>query len=70
MINDDTHDRLTKAYMEYFKASEKFEVRNSVRTHREARKWLREIRSLAKQRMDEIHHKHNSKPKAETDQVG
>ena len=47
--------------MEYFKANEKFESRNSVRTHREARKWLRIIRSLAKQRMEEIHSKHTTK---------
>jgi len=61
MNDDDTHDLLTKAYMEYFKANEKFEARNSVRTHRESRRWLREIRALAKQRMDEIHEKHQSK---------
>ena len=61
MIDDDVHDKLTKAYMAYFKANEKFEARNSVRTHRESRKWLREIRILAKQRMDEIHVKHNTK---------
>ena len=61
MIDDDIHDKLTKAYMAYFKANEKFEARNSVRTHRESRKWLREIRILAKQRMDEIHVKHNTK---------
>jgi hypothetical protein len=61
MIDDDIHDKLTKAYMAYFKANEKFEARNSVRTHRESRKWLREIRILAKQRMDEIHIKHNTK---------
>jgi len=60
-IEDDIHDRLTKAYLSYFKANEKFEARNSVRTHREARKWLREIRSLAKIRMEEIHVKHNIK---------
>ena len=59
--DDDTHDLLTKAYMEYFKANEKFEARNSVRTHRESRRWLREIRSLAKLRMDEIHERHNTK---------
>jgi len=63
MINDDTHDKLTKAYMAYFKANEKFEARNSVRTHRESRRWLREIRILAKERMDEIHVKHNTKTK-------
>ena len=64
-MNDDTHDLLTKAYMAYFKANEKFEARNSVRTHREARRWLREIRLLAKTRMDEIHNKHNSKKEAD-----
>ena len=61
MIEDDTHDLLTKAYMEYFKANDAFESRNSVRTHGSARKWLREIRSLAKLRMDEIHEKHKTK---------
>jgi hypothetical protein len=60
-MNDDTHDLLTKAYMAYFKANEKFEARNSTRTHRESRKWLREIRTLAKLRMDEIHEKHQTK---------
>ena len=60
MIDDDIHDQLTKAYMAYFKANEKFEARNSVRTHRESRKWLREIRRLARIRMEEIHEKHTT----------
>ena len=47
--------------MEYFKANDNFEARNSVRTHGSARKWLREIRKLAKQRMEEIHNRHLSK---------
>ena len=59
-MEDDTHDKLTKAYLAYFSANEKFEKRNSVRTHREARKWLREIRSLAKSRMEEIHVVHTT----------
>ena len=58
MINDDIHDQLTKAYMEYFKENDKFEARNSVRTHASVRRWLREIRRLAKLRMEEIHEKH------------
>ena len=57
---DDTHDKLVKAYLEYFKANEKFESRNSVRTHRYVRKCLREIRNLAKDRANEIHEVHNS----------
>ena len=59
-MSDDTHDLLTKAYMAYFKANEKFEARNSVRTHRESRKWLREIRRFAKDRAEEIHTIHNT----------
>mgnify|MGYP001048169736 CR=1 FL=1 len=66
MIDDDTHDKLVKAYMSYFKANEDFESRNSVRTHREARKLLREIRNLAKERMDEIHEKHTTSRKTKT----
>lgn len=65
MIDDDIHDQLTKAYMAYFKANEKFEARNSVRTHREARRWLRKIRELAKIRMEEIHEKHTTKTDTE-----
>lgn len=68
MIDDDIHDKLTKAYLAYFKANEKFEARNSVRTHREVRKWLREIRTLAKMRMEEIHEKHITTRKTKKDQ--
>ena len=57
---DDAHDLLVKAYLAYFSANEKFEQRNSVRTHRAVRKCLREIRILAKDRADEIHNKHNT----------
>ena len=64
MIDDDIHDKLTKAYMEYFKANENFEARNSVRTHGAARKWLREIRTLAKMRLEEIHINHKTKKEA------
>jgi hypothetical protein len=58
--DDDAHDLLVKAYLEYFAANEKFEARNSVRTHRTVRRCLRDIRSLAKVRMDEIHELHNT----------
>jgi hypothetical protein len=65
MIDDDTHDKLVKAYMTYFKANENFESRNSVRTHREARRCLREIRDLAKLRMDEIHNSFQTKKESD-----
>jgi|TARA_Y100000389_G_scaffold24362_1_gene21044 hypothetical protein len=64
MIDDDIHDELVKAYLEYFKANENFEKRLSFRTHRASRKWLREIRRLSKLRADEIHVKFNSKLEA------
>ena len=57
---DDVHDKLVKAYLEYFSENEKFESRNSVRTHRSVRKALRDIRTFAKMRADEIHEKHNT----------
>ena len=60
MIEDDTHDKLVNAYLEYFHANEQFEQRNSVRTHRAVRKCLRNIRALAKERSEEIHVKHNT----------
>jgi len=64
-IQDDIHDQLTKAYLEYFKASENFESRLSHRTHLASRKWLREIRRLAKLRQDEIHVSYAAKKAAE-----
>jgi len=63
-IKDDIHDQLTKAYMEYFKENEKFEVRNSIRTHRSARNWLREIRRLARLRAIEINEQFKAKKEA------
>ena len=62
-MEHDTHDKLVQAYLEYFKANELFEARNSVRTHRDVRRWLREVRSLAKERMEEIHVHHNTNRK-------
>ena len=66
-IQDDTHDKLTKAYLEYYKANEKFERNNSVRTHAYVRRILREIRALAKERMEEIHTKHKAKKEGKTE---
>lgn len=68
-MTDDTHDLLTKAYMEYFKANETFEDRVSYRTHRASRKCLREIRRLSKLRMDEINDKFKTKIEAEKSKV-
>ena len=53
-MTDDTHDKLTKAYLEYYKDNEAWEIRKSERTKRSARKWLSEIRRLASERRVEI----------------
>ena len=59
-IEDDTHDKLTKAYMEYFKANTDWEVRKSERTKRAARRWLSEIRRLASLRRVEVMDSHRA----------
>ena len=54
MNQDDTHDKLVKTYLDYFKANEKFERGPSESTKRTARRELRKLISLAKQRQEEI----------------
>lgn len=58
MKHDDTHDKLVKTYLKYFSVSELFERRPSVRNSRAARRELRKLIALAKQRQDEIRQKH------------
>ncbi len=55
---DDTHDQLTKAYLEYFKANEAFMQRPGEIKRREARRWLSVIRKLALKRRQEIMETH------------
>lgn len=54
-MSNDTHDELVQTYLNYFRANEKFEARNSVRLHAEVRRYLRQLRKLAKIRMEEVH---------------
>jgi hypothetical protein len=56
---DDTHDLLTKAYMNYFKYNEKFAKRPSRQSKIQARKWLSEIRKLGRTRRAEIVREYN-----------
>jgi len=59
-IQDDTHDKLTKAYMAYFKANEQFAKRRSLATKVAARKALAEIRILARTRRKELTEEYNT----------
>ena len=63
-IEDDTHDKLTKAYLEYYKELALYQKQGGERTMQSSRKWLREIRSLAKIRMDEIKSDFDAKKEA------
>ena len=51
---DDIHDELVKAYLEYFKANEAWERRQSVRKYYAVQKAVRQIKKLAKDRNEEI----------------
>lgn len=46
---DDTHDQLTQAYLEYFKAYEWWETKRSVRAYYATQKQLKRIKKLARQ---------------------
>ena len=59
-IQDDTHDKLTKTYMAYFKANEQFAKRRSLATKVAARKALAEIRILARTRSKELTEEYNT----------
>ena len=52
-MSDDAHDELVKAYLEYFKANEKWERNRSYRTYYATQRWLRKIRRLAKAKSEE-----------------
>ena len=56
---DDTHDLLTKAYMNYFKYNEKFAKRPSRQSKIHSRKWLSEIRKLSRTRRAGIVREYN-----------
>lgn len=57
---NDTHDQIMQTVLSYLKASETFERRPSESTKRTARRELRTLMSLAKQRQDEIINKYEA----------
>jgi len=58
---NDLHDRLVEAYLEYFKANEAWERKQSVRKYYAVQKCVREIRDLADLRNKEIRQQHQTK---------
>lgn len=61
----DVHDQLVLAYLEYFKANEKFLYRPSEPKRRTVRRWLSVIRKLATTRRVEIMDIHRNKHERE-----
>jgi len=53
----DSHDRMIKAFQEYFKWQERFEYKGSDEAGIKARHWLSEIRKEASTRRSEIQEK-------------
>ena len=53
-MEDDTHDQLVKAYLEYFKANEAWEHRKSFRKYWAVQQWVKKIKKLSHQRNIEI----------------
>jgi hypothetical protein len=53
-MQDDTHDELVKAYLQYFKENEKFEANPSFRKYYNAKRCAKKIKLLAKKREDAI----------------
>lgn len=58
MIEDDTHDKLVKAYLDYFRLNEEFQQRPAETRRRLVRKKLSAIQKLCKIRRDEIMEEH------------
>jgi hypothetical protein len=52
--DDDTHERMIRAFQEYFKYHDRFESDNNIRAGIDARYWLSEIRRYASTRRFEI----------------
>ncbi len=53
-MSTDTHDRMIRAFQEYFKWQERFEYKKSDEAGIKARYWLSEIRNEASKRRVEI----------------
>ncbi len=66
----DAHDRMIKAFQEYFKWQERFEYKNSDEAGIKARYWLSEIRNEASIRRVEIQEKRQNRKESRKGMVG
>jgi hypothetical protein len=69
-MSTDTHDKMIKAFQEYFKWQDRFEYKNSDEAGIKARNALSEIRNQASIRRVEIQDKRAERKEARKGKVG
>lgn len=69
-MSTDSHDRMIRAFQEYFKWADRFEYRGSDEAGIKARYWLSEIRNEASTRRVEIQDKRQERKEARKGMVG
>lgn len=69
-MSTDAHDRMIKAFQEYFKWQERFEYKGSDEAGIKARYWLSEIRNEASIRRVEIQEKRQVRKESRKGKVG
>jgi len=69
-MSTDTHDRMIRAFQEYFKWQERFEYKRSDEAGIKARYWLSEIRREASTRRVEIQEKREERKAARKGIIG
>jgi len=69
-LSTDAHDRMIKAFQEYFKWQDRFEYKGSDEAGIKARYWLSEIRNEASIRRVEIQEKRQTRKRARKGMLG
>jgi len=69
-LTTEAHDKMIRAFQEYFKWQDRFEYRGSDEAGIKARYWLSEIRNEASTRRVEIQEKREERKKSRKGMVG
>lgn len=69
-MSTESHDKLIRAFQEYFKWADRFEYSNSDAAGIKARFWLSEIRNFASVRRNEIQEKRQDRKETRKGIIG
>ena len=69
-MTTEAHDKMIRAFQEYFKWQDRFEYKNSDEAGIKARYWLSEIRNQASTRRTEIQAKREERKQARKGMIG